>query len=94
VKRLILMLCAAGALAGCAFAPSPAEVPSAPPAAPAGVPPPEAERQGEAQALEQAESKCASGGQHAVARRVDGTTVYDCVSPSDNGNNGQPAPRP
>jgi hypothetical protein len=60
------------------------------------VTPPEAERQGEAQALEQAETKCASGGQHAVARRVDGTTVYDCVSPSDNSTspNGQPAPQP
>jgi hypothetical protein len=96
VKRLILMVCAAGAFAGCAYAPPPAQVPSAPAVTPAGVPAPEAERQGEAQALEQAESKCVSGGQHAVARRVEGTTVYDCVSPSDGSNNGngQPSPQP
>jgi hypothetical protein len=33
---------------------------------------------GEAQALEQAESECARQGKHAVARRVEGETFYDC----------------
>jgi hypothetical protein len=34
---------------------------------------------GEARALEQAESDCARQGKHAVARRDEGETVYDCA---------------
>jgi hypothetical protein len=34
----------------------------------------------EERALEQAESDCASQGKHAVAKRVEGETVYDCKS--------------
>jgi hypothetical protein len=40
---------------------------------------PRAEQRGEARALEQAESECASQGKHAEAQRVDGETVYNCV---------------
>jgi hypothetical protein len=32
----------------------------------------------EARALEQAEADCASQGKHAVAKRDEGETVYDC----------------
>jgi hypothetical protein len=32
----------------------------------------------EARALEQAEADCASEGKHAVSKRVEGETVYDC----------------
>ena len=32
----------------------------------------------EARALEQAESECARQGQHAVSRRVEGETLYEC----------------
>jgi hypothetical protein len=42
------------------------------------------EQQSEAQALEQAEAKCAPEGKHAVAHRVDNTTVCDCVVPGDS----------
>jgi hypothetical protein len=34
----------------------------------------------EARALEQAESDCASQGKHAVSKRVEGETIYDCKS--------------
>jgi len=34
----------------------------------------------EARQLERAEADCASHGTHAVARRVEGDTVYECVS--------------
>lgn len=34
---------------------------------------------GEAQALERAETDCARQGKHAVAQRVEGETIYDCV---------------
>jgi len=33
-------------------------------------------------ALDQAEAQCAAKGQHAEAKRVEGDTVYDCVSPA------------
>ena len=33
----------------------------------------------EARALEQAESDCARQDQHAVSKRVEGETIYDCV---------------
>ena len=33
---------------------------------------------GEARALEQAEADCARQGKHAVSKRVEGETVYDC----------------
>jgi len=34
---------------------------------------------GEARALEQAEADCARQGKHAVSKRVEGETIYDCV---------------
>jgi hypothetical protein len=40
---------------------------------------PRSEQRGEARALEQAESQCASQGKHAEAQRVAGETVYSCV---------------
>jgi hypothetical protein len=40
---------------------------------------PRAEQRGEARALEEAESECASQGKHAEAQRVEGETVYKCV---------------
>ena len=33
----------------------------------------------EARALEQAESDCARQDQHAVSKRIEGETLYDCV---------------
>jgi hypothetical protein len=33
---------------------------------------------GEARGLEQAEANCADQGKHAVSKRVEGETVYDC----------------
>ena len=33
---------------------------------------------GEARALEQAEADCARQGKHAVSKRVEGQTIYDC----------------
>jgi hypothetical protein len=33
----------------------------------------------EARALEEAEADCAKQGKHAVARRAEGETLYDCV---------------
>jgi hypothetical protein len=41
---------------------------------------PEGEQRAEARALEKAEADCASQGKHAVAKRVEGDTVYECVS--------------
>jgi hypothetical protein len=41
---------------------------------------PEAEQQSEARALERAEADCVAQGKHAVAKRVDGETLYDCVA--------------
>jgi hypothetical protein len=41
---------------------------------------PATEEVGEARALEAAEADCVKQGKHAEARRVDGDTVYDCVS--------------
>jgi hypothetical protein len=34
---------------------------------------------GEARALEQAEADCARQGKHAVSKRVEGETIYDCA---------------
>lgn len=39
----------------------------------------DAEDPAEARALEQAESDCARQDQHAVSKRVEGETLYDCV---------------
>jgi hypothetical protein len=41
------------------------------------------EQASEARQLEKAEADCAAQGKHAVARRVEGTTLYDCVSSQD-----------
>jgi putative hemolysin len=39
-----------------------------------------AEQRSEARGLEQAEAECAKQGKHAEASRVDGETIYNCVS--------------
>jgi hypothetical protein len=60
-------------IAGCANSP-PQDNRSAP-----GAGQPAVDQRREARALEQAEANCASHGKHAVAKRVEGDTVYDCV---------------
>jgi putative hemolysin len=60
-------------MAGCANSP-PVDNRSAP-----GAGQPAVDERDEARALEQAEANCASQGKHAEAKRVEGTTVYDCV---------------
>jgi hypothetical protein len=59
---------------GCANSP-PADNPSAP-----GAGQPAVDERREARALEQAETDCASHGKHAVARRTEGQTFYECVA--------------
>ncbi|HTC14228.1 MAG TPA: hypothetical protein VK695_00350 [Steroidobacteraceae bacterium] len=54
--------------AGCANAPAPDN--------PAGSA--RSQDRNEARALEQAEADCAKQGKHAVAKRVDGESIYDC----------------
>jgi hypothetical protein len=61
--------------AGCSGNP-PLDNPSAP-----GALRPEVDERREAHALEQAEADCAKQGKHAVARRVENETLYDCVAP-------------
>ena len=62
-------------IVGCQLANSPPpENPSAP-----GAGHPNADERREARALEQAEANCQTQGKHAVARREEGETVYDCV---------------
>jgi hypothetical protein len=77
-KDLNMNKCIAVALAAvvsaCANAP-PADNPSSPNSFR-----PEAEQQSEARALERAEADCVTQGKHAVAKRVDGDTVYECVA--------------
>jgi hypothetical protein len=65
---VILVSC----LAACTNAP-PVDNPSAP-----GSFRPATEEAGEARALERAESDCAAQGKHAVAKRVEGDTIYEC----------------
>jgi hypothetical protein len=60
-------------IVGCANSPPP-DNPSAP-----GAGNPRVDERREARALEQAEANCASQGKHAVARREEGETFYDCV---------------
>ena len=71
--KVITSLCLA-AVAACAGGPPQLAYESAPEAMQQG----DAVDPGEAQALEQAESECARQGKHAVARRVEGETFYDC----------------
>ncbi|MBV9345764.1 MAG: hypothetical protein JO341_11495 [Gammaproteobacteria bacterium] len=66
------------ALAGCATGAPPVDNPSAPPPVRT-----DATRENEVRALDQAEAQCAAHGQHAEAKRVDGTTLYDCVAPEE-----------
>ena len=63
-----------GLLAACANSP-PMDNPSSPNAMR-----PQSEAAMEARQLERAEADCASQGKHAEAKRVEGETVYDCVS--------------
>ena len=61
-------------IVACANSPTP-ESPSAP-----GAGSPRVDERREARALEQAEANCQSqGNKHAVARREEGETFYDCV---------------
>jgi len=60
-------------MVGCAGGP-PLDNPSAPGSFRPGV-----EQKHEAQALQLAETECAAQGKHAVARREEGETFYDCV---------------
>jgi hypothetical protein len=57
-----------------ACATPPVDNPSAPGAGRPGV-----DQRREARALELAEADCATQGKHAVARRAEGETFYDCV---------------
>ena len=66
------------ALGGCATGAPPVDNPSAPPPARTDV-----TRENEVRALDQAEAECVAHGQHAEAKRVDGTTLYECVAPAD-----------
>jgi len=66
----------AALLGGCATGAPPIDNPSAPPAQRSDAP-----REAEVRALDQAEAQCAAHGQHAEARRVEGDTLYECVSP-------------
>jgi hypothetical protein len=65
--RWITSLCAVAAV-GCVSAP-PVDNPTASP---------RGEQRRESRALEQAEAECAQQGKHAVARRDEGETLYDC----------------
>jgi hypothetical protein len=94
MKWTMVSVCAAAVVAACAYAPPPVEMPSAPPPVQAGVAPGEAQQQSEAQALEQAEAKCATEGKHAVARRVEDVTVYDCVARGAADSGSQTTPKP
>ena len=71
--KVITSLCLA-AVAACAGGPPQLAYESAPEAMQQG----DAVDPGEAQALERAESECARQGKHAVARRAEGETFYDC----------------
>ena len=61
-------------LAGCSGAP-PVDNPSAPVQMRPG-----GQEHAEARELERAETDCAAQGKHAVARRDEGVTVFDCVA--------------
>jgi hypothetical protein len=61
-------------IAACANSPPPVDNPSAPGSFRAPV-----DERREARALEEAEADCAKQGKHAVARRAEGETLYDCV---------------
>lgn len=64
----------ASLVGACANSP-PMDNPSAPGAFRAPV-----DERREARALEQAEADCAKQGKHAVARRAEGETFFDCVA--------------
>jgi hypothetical protein len=83
----LLMMC----LGACSGVPQIAHTPAAPLPPQPGAAPGDAERQAEAQELEQAEAKCATSGQHAVAQRTAGGTQYTCVP---RGETPPPAPTP
>lgn len=61
-------------IAGCANSPQPDNRSAS------GAGQPAVDERREARALEQAEANCASQGKHAVTRREEGQTVYDCVA--------------
>ena len=75
--RFVALCCiAALATVGCATAP-PVDNPSAP------LPPrSDAQQKLEARQLQQAEAKCVAEGKKAIARRVENSTVYECVAPA------------
>jgi hypothetical protein len=69
------MLCCVAVVVGCAGGPQ-INYESAPPDTMTGD---VAEDTGDAAALEQAETDCGRQGKHAVTRRIEGETVYDCA---------------
>lgn len=71
--KLWYAIACAALVAACAGGPPP-DNPSAPGSFRPGV-----DQRREARALEQAESDCSAQGKHAVARRDEGETFYDCV---------------
>ncbi|MBV8784759.1 MAG: hypothetical protein JOZ67_11280 [Gammaproteobacteria bacterium] len=77
MPSILRPILAALLLSGCAAGAPPIDNPSAPPASRSDAP-----REAEVRALDQAEAQCAAKGQHAEAKRVEGDTVYDCVSPA------------
>jgi|HubBroStandDraft_1064217.scaffolds.fasta_scaffold03877_6 hypothetical protein len=88
--RWISLSCFLVLLGACSATPQLAQVPPAP-IAPPGAAPADAQRQLEAQELEQAEAKCATQKAHAVAQRTASGTLYSCVAPGDSP---PPAPAP
>jgi hypothetical protein len=82
--RCTVLCCALMLSSGCSDVPQLAPPPPVPPAAPPGAAPADAQRQIEAQQLEQAEAKCATDGEHAVAQRTANGTLYVCAAPGEN----------
>jgi hypothetical protein len=73
------LCCLIVSLGACSGTPQIAHTPAAPLPPQPGAAPADAQRQAEAQELEQAEAKCATGGEHAVAQRTAGGVQYTCV---------------
>jgi hypothetical protein len=89
--RLPALCCLMVWLEACSGAPQIVHTPAAPLPPQPGAAPADAQRQAEAQELEEAEAKCATTGQHAVAQRTAGGTQYTCVP---RGETPPPAPTP
>jgi hypothetical protein len=89
VRSIALCCIAVLAMLGCATAP-PVDNPSAPRPMRS-----DAQQKLEARQLQQAEAKCVAEGKKAIARRVENSTVYECVAPAVPPPEGsQPPPKP